>query len=526
MVEVYNYGHNVLNNVTVEWELSSSGSQTPFYLNQTLDTIGGTGVIHEVVNLGTVTLVPGSEQLKIWTDAPNNATDVVNYNDTITKSFNILPTVATFPYIEDFENGQADWNPSGATSSWAFGTPAKPVINSAASGVNCFVTGGLSGTYTTLEKSAVSSPCFDMTDFEAEPWVALDIWWESEFSWDGSALQYSEDAGTTWKLLGDLGDPHNWYTDNSISGAPGGQQTGWSGTVSSGNGSGGWVKAKHPLPASLKGNRFVAFRVAFGADGFLEEEGVAFDNFIVTDYKRANLGPDKLSLCGGTELVLDPNVAYPGEIEWSNGDTASPTINVTAPGQYWVQFTDSLLDLTSRDTVQVINTVPPNIQFTKVTDTAAVTSSITIDPQVDFENNFLWQPGDFTYPYLLVKGQDYGLGAHTFTLTVTDSVLCTDQAIAIAVFVDITGIDEKKPVQVLFYPNPVKEQVSVQLSNVKADRLNVYNMSGQLVDSKAIGNSSTFRQDMRNFDSGTYLFEILAGDERAAQARHQRARTR
>src|SRR5690606_38643433 len=193
--------------------------------------------------------------------------DTVNYNDTVSRSYtDVVTTVATFPYIEDFEGGQAGWISGGTMSSWAFGTPAKPIINSASSGTNAFVTGGLSGQYTNGEKSQVESPCFDLRGFEGEAWVAMDVWWNSEFSWDGAVLQYTTD-GSAWKNVGAMGDPHNWYTDNTISGNPGGQQEGWTGTQFSGNGSNGWVKAKHAVNQSVVGNRNVRFRVAFGSDG-------------------------------------------------------------------------------------------------------------------------------------------------------------------------------------------------------------------------------------------------------------------
>ena len=48
-------------------------------------------------------------------------------------------------------------------------------------------------------------------------------------------LQSSIDGGTTWQNVGAKGDPNNWYTDNSINGAPGGQTAataeGWTGRI-------------------------------------------------------------------------------------------------------------------------------------------------------------------------------------------------------------------------------------------------------------------------------------------------------
>ena len=78
--------------------------------------------------------------------------------------------VASYPYSEDFEaNGQNGWNSLalvGNFNTWAFGTPAKPFINSAGSGINSWVTGGLgSGDFSNNEKSAVVSLALTCVSF-------------------------------------------------------------------------------------------------------------------------------------------------------------------------------------------------------------------------------------------------------------------------------------------------------------------------------------------------------------------------
>jgi hypothetical protein len=55
------------------------------------------------------------------------------------------------PYFENFEAGDGNWIPTGTLSTWAFGTPAKNTIKDAHSGVNAWVTGGLTlGLYNNL----------------------------------------------------------------------------------------------------------------------------------------------------------------------------------------------------------------------------------------------------------------------------------------------------------------------------------------------------------------------------------------
>jgi MAM domain, meprin/A5/mu/CARDB len=180
-------------------------------------------------------------------------------------------------YLEDFELGQGGWTIGGTTTTWAFGTPAGAVIVGAASGVNAFGTGNLTGQYLNNEDGFVRSPCFDMTGM-ADPYISLDVWWNAEFSWDGMNVQYTTDGGNTWTNVGAFGDPNNWYTDNTINGMPGGSMEGWSGRDSTANGSGGWVTAFRQVPF-LANVGAVEFRVTFGSDASVPDNGTAFDNF-------------------------------------------------------------------------------------------------------------------------------------------------------------------------------------------------------------------------------------------------------
>ncbi len=180
-------------------------------------------------------------------------------------------TITTYPYTQDFE-GTHYWTSGGTSSTWALGTPAGGTINSAASGVNSWMT-GLSSNYNNSEDSYVESPYFDFTSLNL-PIVEFKFWYASESGWDGAQLQVSLDSGATWLRVGSVGDPNNWYNNTSISGF---SDQGWSGS------SGGWLDVKHTLD-TLGGHSAVKFRVRFGSDGSVNSyDGVAFDDFMVYD---------------------------------------------------------------------------------------------------------------------------------------------------------------------------------------------------------------------------------------------------
>jgi hypothetical protein len=232
-------------------------------------------------------------------------------------------TITNFPYFQNFEAGAGGWTSGGTNTSWALGTPAKSVINSAASGTKSWVT-NLAGQYNLSEQSFVESPCFNTTSL-VNPVIEMKIWWNSEFSYDGAVLQSSIDGGMSWQNVGAMGDPNNWYNDNSINGVPGGQAAGsaqgWTGRVSSNNGSGGWVVARHAL-TGLGGKSSVKLRIAFGSDGIIADEGFSFDDVAVFELPANDAAVTFISSPSGS---VQPNVSTPITVTLKNTGTANLT---------------------------------------------------------------------------------------------------------------------------------------------------------------------------------------------------------
>src|SRR5689334_1575130 len=105
-----------------------------------------------------------------------------------------IVTVRDVPYFENFEGPTAtEWTPVGINNSWALGYPMKPNINSPYSGVNCWTTGGLNGTYSINERSSLISPVFDFTNVTGTVAVSVALRYKffDDLGSDGSNLQYS-----------------------------------------------------------------------------------------------------------------------------------------------------------------------------------------------------------------------------------------------------------------------------------------------------------------------------------------------
>ena len=220
---------------------------------------------------------------------------------------NIEAQITSYPYTEDFESGDGGWvADNNSNGSWALGSPAGAIINSAASGSNAWVT-NLTGNYNSNEDSSVTSPVFDLSSLSS-PSIEMSIWYDIEFSWDGAVLQSSIDSGASWQNVGAAGDPNNWYTDNTINGNPGGQQEGWSGTGTAGTNA--WVTARHALDG-LAGEANVIFRIAFGSDGSVTDEGFGFDDVSIFE----------VSCPEPTALTVDNITQTTADVSWNSGGT-------------------------------------------------------------------------------------------------------------------------------------------------------------------------------------------------------------
>jgi len=333
-IRVSNFGTNTQSAWNVHYRVNGGPIVTESMSGQNLAS--GAGVNYTftaTANLGA----PGTYTLKAWTSM---GTDAFAMNDSTTKIVTGIPGVNTYPYFENFETNNGGWLPGGNLSTWAYGTPAKTVIQGASSGTKAYVTGGLgTGTYNNNEDSFILGPCFDFSTLQ-NPWISLRIWWHAETVWDGSNVQYSTDFGTTWTNVGAAFDPGNWYNYDNILSTPGDSPDGWTGSTPGGSppSSGGWLTAAHRLDG-LAGAPSVRIRITFGADGSVVYDGTAIDDIRIADGPVANLGNDTL-ICGGDSITLSPGVfaAY----QWNGGNTGpTQVVNQNNTGQITVKITDN-----------------------------------------------------------------------------------------------------------------------------------------------------------------------------------------
>lgn len=265
-------------------------------------------------------------------------------------------TVTTFPYNENFENSDGDWDAGGASSDWTWGTPAKSLINGAGEGNRCWITGGLTGSsYNNGESAWLASPCFDFTNIQ-NPEISFKIFWETERRFDGANLQVSFN-GMTWSSVGDINSNSNcrgsnWYNTESVTYA--GNTNGWTGNIQSnagsclgGGGSGTWITARHTL-AQYGGVPYIRFRFLFGAGTTCNNfDGFAIDDITIREGAIAPVTITNTCL-SNNQLKFSATGNCLVSYSWDFGDPASGSSNTStqpepshvfsAPGTYTVSL--------------------------------------------------------------------------------------------------------------------------------------------------------------------------------------------
>ena len=193
--------------------------------------------------------------------------DEYTINNKINKTIFITPTY-TLPYSQNFETNYGYYLTGGTNSSWAYGTPAGIIINTAASGTKAWVT-KLAGNYNNSENSYLESPCFN---FSAKDSIVFEFKCKglSEENTDGLSLMYSFNDGATWNPVPNKHDYYwNWYNETNISelGLPGIDTT-----------NGQWLTFRQLLPSEFSNQSSVKFRFVFESNESINYEGFGIDD--------------------------------------------------------------------------------------------------------------------------------------------------------------------------------------------------------------------------------------------------------
>ncbi len=209
-------------------------------------------------------------------------------NDSLPEiSFNTVPVISIFPYLEKFETSDGYWYTDGINTSWQWGKPQKTIINKAASGAKGWFT-SLTGTYNNSELSYLYSPCFNLSSL-AQPVFSFSHIFSMEDNCDCDQhwVEYSLDD-INWIKLGSVGNGTNWYDYAA-------KQT-WKLSDTK------WHVSSIDVP--VKPTK-IRFRIVMSSDPGTTYEGIGIDDIHVFDKAAVYSGADVTS--GLTQTVKDNN---------------------------------------------------------------------------------------------------------------------------------------------------------------------------------------------------------------------------
>ena len=361
--------------------------------------------------------------------------------------------ISIFPYTEGFETTNGGWVPGGAGSDWAWGTPTKATINAAASGLKCWITGGLNpGSYSNGEASWLQSPCFDFTTLQY-PYISIAVFWETERRFDGANFQYSTDLGVTWTNVGSVADPINCLNDNWFNYSPitglnplASVRDGWSGTIQptvgscqGTGGSGRWVNAQHTMP-NLAGVANVIFRFTFGAGTVCNN----FDGFAVDDIMIGEAPPNNASFsysCTSSNFITFTNTsAFCPNLSWNFGDPASgpanntstaqtPTHTFSGPGTYTITLNvtgPGNAASTTSQTIHILGLTTSQLTSNNCFGDNNASATVNVIPAAAAPFFYSWN----TNPVQTTPTAT-GLGASIYAITVSAANSCQANAVII-----------------------------------------------------------------------------------------------
>ncbi|HVG12373.1 MAG TPA: hypothetical protein VM843_05175, partial [Flavisolibacter sp.] len=286
-VTVHNSHDGVRTNIPVKYSINGGP-----WIREVVSSIAGNTTIQYTFSNG-----PDLSGIGLYTITAivDDSSDSFHANDTATVTIHNAPLITSFPYLQNFEQGDGGFHADGVNTSWEYGTPSSTKISGAASGSKAWKT-RLSGNYNDAETSFLYTPCFNLSGL-ANPTLsfstAMDLEDCGATLCDGARVEYSTD-GTTWTRLDTIAGKRNinWYNkSNGFWSAE--NRTRW-----------------HVVTCALPNFNQVRFRIVMRSDPGVNLEGIGVDDFHVYD---------------------NPNGIYDA------GISSSPVTKVVA-GTNWVNF--------------------------------------------------------------------------------------------------------------------------------------------------------------------------------------------
>jgi len=419
-------------------------------------------VFDQSINMSTI----GQYSIRLWNE---QQADSDPWNDTLMTRIHNMEKFDGNEYQADFEEGENGWFDESERMQpvWEKGTPDQEHISSAYQGEEAWMT-DLDTAYPHESKMLLYTPAFNFSDMDA-PLVSFWMYFRTEFNWDGMIMEASID-GENWRKVGNVYD-QSFYNNMESNNPQWGLGIPWW----SGNNT-GWKKYEVLLD-NYRGESKVLLRYRFRSDLYMNDEGVAIDEFSIVE-KKTDLGiAQYVGPKDYGSLTERENIVF----KYANLGTTTFAHDESIDIEVWVN------DVYKQYTYELTSDILPG-------DTLTYTTPTSFDMSAE-------KTYDIRIKASYTGDEDKSNNEYTYTIESP-----------------VTGIESPRAegMRMQVYPNPTKGRFIVELDSKERAtyHVQVYNESGRKIREMKKPHVSYLKKnfDLTGGDPGIYLIKFNIRD--------------
>lgn len=219
------------------------------------------------------------------------------------------------------------------------------------------------------------------------------------------------------------------------------------------------------------------------------------------------------SVCAGSSVILTASGV--SSYLWNTGSTAaSLSVSPSSTTVYTVSGSIPGCSTQASQTATVTVYALPSVNLSTATDLTCLSNGLI---------SLTGSPAGGTYSGTGVSGNNFnpstsGAGSFTVTYSYTNANSCSNSASKVIVVELCTGLEDINGGELLIYPNPAKETLTVKFGASPGNHavVELYDAIGKLVVSQK-ATEQLVTLDVQQFARGIYMLRIVSGDSQVVR---------
>lgn len=244
------------------------------------------------------------------------------------------------------------------------------------------------------------------------------------------------------------------------------------------------------------------------AQGCIDSQDVVVNEFLCIDITGVSASNAScFGVCDGA-LSVTVSGAGPFLYQWTSGQT-TPMITDLCADIYTLVIIDSTQNCFS-DVIS-FEITQPEVLFATIDEVIHITDSTTSSVQITASGGI----APYTYSWTGINGfsavtEDLiNAPADVYTLVITDANGCVFIQNGIEIRDQTVGIGKVHGLQVRIYPNPVEDNIYIDIESYDDLEIELLTLEGRIVDEW----NGTNKINVQGVSSGFYLLKLVSGDK-------------